>query len=213
MQSFTFSAQNLSQRFQHRQIFNDISFKISNKEVLGITGHNGSGKTTLVKIIAGLISPNSGSVQFVLNNLEVDSDDLYLHIGFVSPYLTLYEEFTALELLKIIAQMRGMEFDAKFAEELLADVHLIERKNDEIKTYSSGMKQRMKYACALLHKPCLLIVDEPMTNLDNDGMEMVERIILNHSQSGGGVILATNDQRDVKLCSQTISVEDFLKKR
>lgn len=206
-QPFTFTATDIAQRFQHRMVFSGLSLSLSNAQTLGITGHNGSGKSTLMKILCNVLTPTQGTLQLTLDGASIERDELYHYLGFVSPYMALYEEFTAMEHARINAQLRCIPFDEEATVTTLAMLQLDHRRYDDIKTYSSGMKQRMKYALALLHNPLVLLLDEPMTNLDSEGMATVEHIVAMQRQRGGGVIIATNDQRDKTLCDSLLSVE------
>lgn len=205
--SFALTATDIEHAFQRRKIFSGISLSVSNSQSLGITGRNGSGKSTLLRILSNLLSPSRGTLQLSVDNTSVQRENYYRHIGFVSPYLALYEEFTAMEHARINAQLRAIPFDEQLTVETLALLRLDHRRHDDIKTYSSGMKQRMKYALALLHAPVILLLDEPMTNLDQEGIATVENIVTLHRKRGGGVVIATNDERDKALCDELLSVE------
>src|SRR3972149_4949362 len=111
MSSYSIQSQNLSKSFGRRLIFKGIDFSWIDKGMFGISGPNGSGKSTLVKIIAGLIAPSSGKLIHKNSGEEIISEKLHNHIGFVSPYLILYEEFSAWENLKIFARIRGVDFN------------------------------------------------------------------------------------------------------
>ncbi len=206
MQSLEFHITNVCKRFDRREVLRDVHFNLNNGSITGIIGSNGSGKSTLVKILASLLSPTSGTVRLSVDGKTIDAEQRPQYIGFVAPYLALYEEFSPMELLTITAKMRGQTFDVEFALHLLKTVRLAGRHNDEIRGFSSGMKQRMKYALALLHRPPIFIFDEPMTNLDAEGMATVELIIREHKQQGGIVVLATNDERDIMLCDATMPI-------
>lgn len=206
MTPFLLSAERVSQKFERRIVFSNVSLSVAHGQTVGITGRNGSGKSTLVKILCNVLAPTSGTVTLSVNGETVERDDFYRYIGFVSPYLALYEEFTALEHARLHARMRGIAYDEQQFVSLLALVKLDHRRNDDIRTFSSGMKQRMKYALALQHSPVLLMLDEPMTNLDAEGMATVEDVVL-AQRSRGGVVIATNDQRDKALCDTVVSVE------
>lgn len=211
--SFALTATDIEHSFQRRRIFSGVSLSVSNNQTLGVTGRNGSGKSTLLRILSNLLSPSRGTIQLSINNTTVQRDSYYRHIGFVSPYLALYEEFTAMEHARINARLRAIPFDEHLTVETLAMLRLDHRRHDDLKTYSSGMKQRMKYALALLHSPALLLLDEPMTNLDQEGTATVEHIVALHRERGGGVIIATNDERDKALCDTLLSVESQEKSR
>src|SRR5262249_4432218 len=144
--------------------------RVSGAQSLAVTGPNGSGKSTLMKIIAGVLSPTSGSVRLSVNGSTLPADRHYAHLGFVSPYLQLYEEFSAWENLHILARIREAATNDASVMELLRLVQLVDRRHDPVRTYSSGMKQRLKYASALLHAPSMLLLDEPTANLDEQGI-------------------------------------------
>ena len=209
MNEFLLNAGNISKYFvRRRNIFSKINISLKNSEVKGIAGENGSGKSTMLRILLGVLPPSSGELNLTVNNAEVKREDISSHIGFVSPYLILYEEFTPEEHLRLFAKFNGIKFDNIWFENILRDFKLLKRKNDQIKTFSSGMKQRVKYMLALQNRPEMLFLDEPFTNLDAAGIESVRMIIDSHIQTGGGIIIASNDDREKSLCSEitTLSV-------
>ncbi|MCH9030272.1 MAG: ABC transporter ATP-binding protein, partial [Bacteroidetes bacterium] len=176
--------------------------------VFRISGPNGSGKSTLVKIIAGLISPTKGKIIHKNSDHEIIPEKLHNHIGFVSPYLVLYEEFTAWENLNIFSTIRDISFDKDYAKDLLNRFLLYNRRDDLVKTYSSGMKQRMKFIFALIHNPELLIFDEPTSNLDDEGKNSVYEII-EDKRKESIIIIASNDKADLDLCPEILDLKIF----
>jgi heme exporter protein A len=208
MSSYSIQSQNLSKLFGRRLIFKDINFNWTESGIFGISGPNGSGKSTLVKIVAGLIAPSSGKITHKNSGSEIIPEKLHNHIGFVSPYLVLYEEFSAWENLKIFAKIRGVSFNEEKVTYYLAQFLLENRKNDLVKTYSSGMKQRLKFIFALMHSPEVLIFDEPTSNLDEEGKKVVYKIV---SEEGKQriVIIASNEVKDLELCSEVLLLEKF----
>jgi len=200
MTDYTVELDNLVKYFGRRLIFNGINFSFSAQNIYGISGPNGSGKSTLVKIIANLISPTRGKVIHKNNLKEVEPVKLHNHIGFVAPYLFLYDEFTAEENLLHFSNIRGISFDKERSDYLLNELKLIDRKNDLVRGYSSGMKQRLKFIFALLHQPKLIILDEPTSNLDNPGKEKFYELIKKEAKNNL-VIIASNEDSDIALCS------------
>jgi heme exporter protein A len=195
MNSPIIRAEGLRMVFNRRVIFDGVGFTLQGTQTLLISGRNGAGKSTLVKIIAGVLTPSAGSVTvsgpgggglFGLQSL----------VGLVSPYLALYDEFSAEENLMQIAAIRGLRYERALAHDLLRRVALFPRKDDPVRTYSSGMKQRAKYAAALLHRPPVLILDEPMSNLDAEGVAVVREVMTEH-RSHGLLVVATNDPGDL----------------
>jgi heme exporter protein A len=133
-------------------------------------------------------------------------DNLRSHVGLVSPYLQLYDEFSGSENLEVLSRIRSDGgIDAERIEEVLLSVGLWERRFDDVRTYSSGMKQRLKYAFAVLHRPSLLILDEPTSNLDPDGVIMVKKFV-DEQVSSGVLIVATNDADEAGWCSSAVEL-------
>ncbi len=197
MQVMEIQAKDISKQFNRRRIFSEISFRVKSGESLVITGPNGSGKSTLVKIIAGLLAPTSGRVEFHDGVENVERDFTYQHIGLVSPYLQMYKDLTAWENLSFFARARNRTVDEARLKKLLRQVGLLGREHDELKTYSSGMLQRIKYVAALYHQPEILILDEPTANLDEQGCRMVYEIVEQQKQNKI-LILATNEPDEVR---------------
>ncbi len=208
MTNYKLTVDNLTKTFGRRIIFKDLSYSFENNHIYGVAGRNGSGKSTFVKIIANIISPTKGKVSHNINNKEIELEKLANHIGFVAPYLVLYDEFSAIENLYYFCKIRGIQYNIDFAKLMLKDVDLYDRRNDLVKTYSSGMKQRLKYAFALIHSPSLLILDEPTSNLDTYGKDMVYNFIKEYGKTKL-VIVASNEKSDLKECSQIIEIENY----
>jgi heme exporter protein A len=200
------TATDIAKDFNRRPIFRDISFSLSSPSSLAIRGKNGAGKSTLSKILAGLISSTRGSITYTLNDKQVGIEEFKHHIGFVSPYLNLYDEFTALENLQLLSRIRATtQQNENRMKELLNLVNLWKRRDDLVGTFSSGMKQRLKYVFALLHNPIVLILDEPTSNLDEEGIEFVQRMV-KQQKDEGVLIVATNDKEEAGWCAQEIHV-------
>lgn len=206
MSTYSVEAIKINKTFGRRLVFNDINFRLDNPGIFGIAGPNGSGKSTLVKIIAGLLSSTKGKITHKNSEKEIIPEKLHNHIGFVSPYLVLYEEFSAWENLNYLSKIRGITFDKDYAKELLERFLLYNRRNDLVKTYSSGMKQRIKFIFALIHHPELLIFDEPTSNLDDEGKELVYNII-NDKSKENILIIASNDKSDLDLCTEVLDLK------
>ena len=189
----------VTQKFPGRKIFRDISIEVEKGEKLVITGPNGSGKTTLAKIIGALMRPSSGIVKIELGDKTVSGSDIIPFIGLVAPDLFLYDELTGAENVRFFASVSDSRKESTDA--LFARYGLEGREGDLVRSYSSGMKQRLKYILALLRKPPLLILDEPTANLDESGKTMVKEIITKHD---GITVIATNEQADLEYADKTI---------
>ncbi len=207
MKNIKIVAENISIAFSPRKfIFKDISFELENGEVLAICGKNGSGKSTLLKIILGIIKQTKGNVYWKDEGQIIDKDDYNNYCGFSAPYLNLYEEFTPIELMKVISQLRSIIIEDVYQKELLSQFLLFEHRYKPIRNFSSGMKQRMKLLIAKLAKPPVLILDEPSSNLDSIGFEIVRDLILEHKKEGGLVLLASNEEKEIELSEKSITI-------
>lgn len=208
MINYKLKLDSITKFFGRRLIFKNISINYQNNGIFGISGPNGSGKSTLVKIIANIISPSSGKVIHSNDTKEIPAEKLHNYIGFVSPYLILYDEFTAEENIKFFANIRNVKYNIEKIDYLFNEFLLEERRNDLVKTYSSGMKQRLKFIFALMHSPKLIILDEPTSNLDNDGKDKVYKLI-NEESKNNIVIIASNEDNDLSICTETINLYQF----
>lgn len=208
MTNYSVEALELNKSFGRRLIFNDLQFRFDKSGVYGISGPNGSGKSTLVKIIAGILGASKGKIVHKLNDQEIAEERLHDHIGFVSPYLVLYEEFSTYENLKLFAEIRGVKFNKERVDYLLNKFLLYKRKDDLLKTYSSGMKQRVKFIFALMHSPQLIILDEPTSNLDDEGKNSVYELVREEGQKNI-VLIASNEKNDLELCNDIVYLEKY----
>ena len=207
MDDFTLHIKGVKKVFNRRIIFDGITGHLRKNEAIAITGRNGSGKSTLAKILAGVLSPNAGSVSYERKGMRIEQKDFFSHVGFVAPYLQLYDEFTGYESLVLSTRLRALKPVPGMYDRLLEFVNLVPSKNDLVRTYSSGMKQRLKYAFALLHHPPLLILDEPTSNMDSEGASMVREVMQRHRRDGV-LVVATNQSDDVKYCDRVLNLDD-----
>jgi heme exporter protein A len=184
----------LSKSYGRKVVFSGISFDVGPANTLLVTGRNGSGKSTLARIMCGVLSPTGGAIALEPDPGENHADRVRL-FGLVAPYLQVYEEFTAAENLAFATRIRGGVPDGPRIRALLDRVGLNNRKDDTVRGFSSGMKQRVKYAMALVHDPDVLVLDEPMANLDAEGTAMVREVMREHARRRT-LIVATNDLTD-----------------
>lgn len=182
-----------------RRVFSQVEAAFHAGQVGVITGTNGSGKSTLFRIIAGLLQPAVGSVEVIFGGKSLDALERRKILGMVAPDLTLYRELTAVENLQFFARLEGRELARNELVEILTEVGLKGRGRDYVGSYSSGMRQRLKYAFALMFNPPLLLLDEPTANLDVSGVEIVERVIARQRArlEGGLTLVATNEPREM----------------
>jgi len=198
-------AAGLEHLYAGRRGLTALSFALQAPGVIAITGPNGSGKSTLLRLLAGLLRPTAGRSLVTLAGREVPPAERRTVLGFASPELTFYEEFSCLENLAFAAEARGLRDRATPALAALERVGLGARARDRVAALSSGMTQRLRLAFALLMKPPLLLLDEPGSHLDEEGRVLVERIVDEEARSGL-VVIATNESREWGLAAQRIEL-------
>lgn len=185
-------------------MIDDVNLQAQSGEVVGIIGANGSGKSTLVKMIAGLVRPDAGSVNLTIDSAPIDASLVREHCGLVAPYLELYVEFTPIELLRLHAQLHGKHIDDSHVDSLLELVQLSSSSTRIVRGFSSGMRQRVAIALAVSLNPALLLLDEPGVTLDEAGRSALAQCIDIARQNGSIILLATNDDRERSLCDRVV---------
>ena len=204
MRVMTLEARELTKAFAGPALFSRLSFR-AESGFLAVKGRNGSGKTTLLKILAALAHPSSGSVSVRRDGRELLGDARRLALGWSSPDLAFYEDFTAIENLRFLSRAGGRPSGARDLERRLDEVGLASVPDRRVGAFSTGMKQRLKIAFSLLFDPPVLLLDEPMVGLDTEGREIVERIVAANRREGL-VVLASNDPRDFMAPDQVIEL-------
>jgi len=206
MPSLTANA--VGHRYGSLLLFRRLSFEVRGGESLAVTGANGAGKSTLLRILAGVLAPKAGTVTLTVDGAAVPSEHHPKRVGLVAPALGLYDGLTARENLAFLARARRLPEADRRIEAGLARVGLADRADDPVSTFSSGMRQRVKYAAALLAAPPLLLLDEPAANLDAAGREMVEAVVAEQQADDGMVVVATNRADEAARHDRTLRIED-----
>lgn len=171
-----------------------LDLNVKYGEILGLLGPNGSGKSTTLKMILSLLKPDSGSVKVLGMNAEEDPVAVKRSVGYVPESSRLYEFLTGLEYLDFISDIYGLASSEKKTriEEYLQAFDLEGREGDMISSYSQGMKQKIALISALIHKPKLLILDEPLTGLDPKSARIVKDLLRELSVHGVTAIMSTH---------------------
>lgn len=199
----------VGKRFGRRVLFRQLTFEAVPDQTVAITGSNGSGKSTLVQILAGVMKPTRGQVLLTDAGNLIPEEKRPMRIGLVAPYLNLYDAFSPRENLQFVGKARGFDGYEERINLILRQVDLDARADDAVGTFSSGMKQRMRFAFALFSDPAVLLLDEPTANLDEKGIDLVHRLIQQSSTDGKIVIIATNDASEAASCDVRVDVEDY----
>lgn len=198
---------NIGKRYNKNYVFKNLSYVFEPNKTYAITGKNGSGKSTLLQIIYGYLTHSEGEILYTFNGIKINEGELYKHVSFTSPYLELPEDFTLAEILDFHFSLVQPVSSFNVAE-VLKQSKLAGSENKFIKAFSSGMKQRLKLILAIYTQSPLLLLDEPTSNLDDEGMFWYKQTILsNHSKRT--IIIASNQHFEYDFCDDVIKISDY----
>jgi heme ABC exporter ATP-binding subunit CcmA len=183
----------VSRSFGRRRALFRVSFSVAAGDILGLLGHNGAGKSTLLAILATLLRPTSGDVHYGTVSVADAGPGIRAQLGLLGHELQLYPELTAAENLTFFARLHGVADVADAVERALASARLTERRDDLVSGFSRGMRQRLALERSLLHRPRLLLLDEPFTGLDQASTAAVVARLQHLASAGSIVVLATHD--------------------
>ena len=203
----TISLSDTGKRFNRDWIFRHLSYQFSSGSSYAIVGPNGSGKSTLLQAISGALLINEGSIGYELNGQPITDEKVHRHLSFCAPYLELIEEMTATELLRFHREFKPLlpGIDIENALELAG---LAPAAQKQIRYFSSGMEQRLKLIQCFLSDAPVLLLDEPCTNLDKEGIALY-RSLLEQYSTKRLVIISSNDPVEYAHCTAQISISDY----
>ena len=183
----------MTKHFGSIKALDGVSFSVERGEVLGLLGPNGSGKSTLMKIIVGILKPDTGNIQVLGTDVGTDSITVKKTVGYVPESPRLYEFLSGTEYLDFIADVHGLDANTKHerVSEFLKALDLEGRENELINGYSQGMKQKLAIIAGLLHRPQLLVLDEPLNSLDPRPARIVKDLIHKLRDDGVPSIFST----------------------
>ena len=199
----------LNKSFGKKKILKDVSFELYEGDILGFIGLNGAGKTTTIKMILGLQSIDSGTVLINGYDIKKDFEKAILSVGTIVENPDLYMYLTGYENLKLVANMYK-SIDKNRIDEVIKIVKLEQRINDKVSKYSLGMRQRLGIAQAILHRPNLLILDEPTNGLDPEGIKELREIIKNLAlKENVGVLISSHNLSELEsFCNKVVIIKN-----
>jgi ABC-type multidrug transport system ATPase subunit len=198
----------LSKKFNKEWIFKDLSYTINANDKVVILGGNGSGKSTLLQVISGFITENEGEVIYKINDKIIPVDKIKNYISFASPYIHLVEDFTLTEMIDHTKIYKPFIKDLS-TEQIIELMDLTKAKNKLIKQFSSGMKQRLKLGVAILCDTPLLLLDEPVSNLDANAIAWYKQLLKDHSKDRTVIVASNAIQDEYFICDKQLNVVDF----
>ncbi len=205
--NYHITLQNIGRRFNRDWIFRGIDHTFNSPETYAILGPNGSGKSTLLQVLNGSLSPSAGTISFFKGDELIDIEQVFQHMSLAAPYLELIEEFTLTEVIDFHFKFKPYKagIDAAAVIDILG---MHSSKNKAIRYFSSGMKQRLKLALAFCADTPMLMLDEPTSNLDTQGVEWYLSLVQQYAQNRL-TIICSNQEHEYSFCDHRLNVSDF----
>ncbi|MBI1875787.1 MAG: ABC transporter ATP-binding protein [Acidobacteria bacterium] len=201
------SLQNLVKKFGSFAAVDGVSLDVTPGEIHGFLGPNGAGKTTTMRMIAGLLKPDSGRILVNGHDLATAPEAAKASLGFIPDRPFIYEKLTAGEFLRFHAGLYGLDGDVSDRVREMLEVFELGRWEDElVESFSHGMKQRLVMSAAFLHKPQAIVVDEPMVGLDPRGARLIKQIFRRMSERGVAILMSTHTLEVAQEMSDRISI-------
>jgi len=185
---------NIDKRYGGLYALRRVTLDVAGGECVVLAGRNGSGKTTLLRIAAQLVRPSAGNVSFLTTNSPANRE---VRPGYVAHATMVYDELTATENLLLFARLQGERNATERVENLLCDVGLAERKTSLVRTFSRGMRQRIAIARALLSRPAILLLDEPATGLDPQGVTWLAETLCGLRNAGCTILMSLHGESEI----------------
>ncbi len=185
---------NLTKRYGKFTAVDGINLEIRQGELFGFLGPNGAGKTTTMRMIAGILQPTSGTIEIAGDDIAADPIRAKSRLGFIPDRPFVYDKLTGAEFLRFVAALFGQDGEAieRRMDELLDLFELTLWKDELIESYSHGMRQKLIISSALLHRPEVIVVDEPMVGLDPKGQKFLKELFRAFVDRGGTVLMSTH---------------------
>lgn len=205
----TIKLNNIGKRFRYRWIIKGITQNLEPDTSYAVTGSNGSGKSTFLKLLSGHLSPSEGSIEYMPSNqkLSLKPDKIYKEVSFAAPYIDLIESFSLEEMIHFHFSFKNSRKKLT-VKELLKIGQIPANSSALVKDFSSGMKQRLKLLLAICSDTKILLLDEPSTNLDQNGVIWYHHL-LEEFKKDRLVVVASNIEEDYQFCNHFIDIEKF----
>ncbi len=198
--------QGVSKRFNLEWIFRKIDHRFQ-EGCHVITGPNGSGKSTLLRILAGHLTPSEGEVSYSLGSQTIDREEIYSHLSISAPYLDLFDAYSTSEMIAFHGKLKGFR-NGLSTEDVVEASLLGPYRHKYLHQLSSGTRQRLKTALAILSDSSILLLDEPCTNFDDRAAAWYEELLQSHSENRL-VIIASNQEREYRLAKSGFSLDEY----
>lgn len=202
--------ENIGKRYNYEWIFRKVDYEFSNENNYVILGSNGSGKSTLLQVIAGNLIPSEGKINYQETNSEniIEEENIFHHLSYAAPYLDLFEEYTLRESIEFQANFKPFSSGLK-TNQIIEILQLEKAKDKQLKYYSSGMKQRVRLALAILADTPILLLDEPTSNLDRKAIDWYQRLVSDFSKNRLIIVASNQQEYEYPFCNKEINIEQY----
>ena len=201
------SLENIGRRFNREWIFRGITYTFTQDNAYAILGPNGSGKSTLLQILAGTLSPSEGVLSYQSGAQSIGPEMIFRDVAIAAPYLELIEEFSLQELLEFHFSFKR-PLAGHSVSSLISLMKLEKARHKQLKYFSSGMKQRVKLALAIGSDTPILLLDEPTSNLDTEGIDWYQGMIAEFA-SNRLVFVGSNQAHEYEFCTERLLIIDY----
>ncbi|MGL5354529.1 MAG: ABC transporter ATP-binding protein [Clostridium sp.] len=201
----------LKKSFGECEVVKGISFDIEEKEIIGFLGPNGAGKSTITNMICTILDMDEGSVEFKGKNIKVNEDEFKKELGLVPQDIALFSDLSAYDNVKFFGSLYGLKGNElkESAKAALEHVGLWDRKKDYPDSFSGGMKRRLNIACSIVHRPKILILDEPTVGIDPQSRNKILEVTKTLRDEGTQVLYISHYMEEVEaICSRLIIVDE-----
>ncbi len=197
----------VSKRFKREWILKNISRHFEQGQSYAVSGPNGSGKSTLLRMLSGYLTPSKGKVRFLHHQKKLDLTEVYQHLSYAAPYIELIGEFTLLEMIRFHQKFKPFQQNQS-PKELIDLLGMKSSRHKPVKNFSSGMKQRLKLALNICADTPILLLDEPTSNLDQQGVTWYLSL-MEQFREDRLVVVASNVEKDFGFCEDKIHILDY----
>ena len=200
--------ENIGKRFRRDWIFRKLNFHIPKGTKLSITGANGSGKSTLVQVISAYLRPTEGNVIFKVNDDEVSSEAVFKYLSYSAPYMTLPDDLTLIECVNFHVRFKPL-LKGVNNDDLIRLCYLEKHTTKPVSNFSSGMIQRLKIALTVLSDVPLILLDEPTTNLDNEGIQWYQGLVEKYAGDRTVIVCTNRPEEEAGFCQKNLTISDY----
>ena len=199
----------IHKNYGKKKVLKGVTFQIDSSEIVGLIGKNGAGKSTLFKVIAGLLKQKSGTVKILDQEVSSKNRKIFQQVGCLIEQVSLYPHLTGYEHIQIVAKLTDTKID-EHVETLISTLKMNSYIHNKTKTYSQGMKQRLGILLAVLNKPKLLLLDEPLNGLDPEGVYEIRTFLLNIChQEGLSLLISSHILSEMQIfCDRFLFLKD-----